>query len=444
MTPAARVAVVIELVQAVDADPRPAERCVGEYLRARRYIGAKDRRAIADRVFAGQRARARIGWWLAAGSEAGDDGAARARAEVLAALVLIDSLNEAEIDRLFDGSRYGPAPLTGSERALIARLAGHRLDDPAQPDSVRLECPPWLLAEFAAGLGGGCETELRALLAEAPLDLRVNTLRGDRAAARAALAAEGIAAEVTPLSPRGLRVTGRRAVTASAAYREGLVEPQDEAAQLAALLCDARPGLAVAELCAGGGGKTLALAAEMGNRGRLVALDRDAARLARARPRLRRAGVTLADLGGAPDAAWLAAEAGAFDRVMIDAPCSGTGTWRRQPDARWRLTPAALGDYRETQAALLRAAAGLLRPGGRLIYATCSLLRSENGDQVTGFLAAHPDFDLLPAAEVWAATLGAPPAGLPVPFDGGCLAVSPARHGCDGFFAAVLVRKKAA
>jgi len=451
MTPAARIAAVIELVQAIEADPRPAERCVADYLRGRRYIGAKDRRAVADAVFAWLRARARTDWWVARAAPAGEargeardgasggaGGAAQARAAVLALLALVEGRAAAEIAALFDGSRYGPAPLSDGEGALVAHLAGRSLDDPAQPDWVRLECPEWLLPAFGAAFGGGRDRELAALIAAAPLDLRVNALKGDREQARAALADEGIEAAPTPLSPWGLRVAGRRAVTAGAAYRAGLIEPQDEGSQLVALLCDARPGLAVADLCAGGGGKTLALAAAMGNDGRLVALDRDEARLARARARLRRAGAGLAELHGPPDAVWLAAEAGRFDRVLIDAPCSGTGTWRRQPDARWRLTEGDLARYRAAQAALLDDGAGLLRPGGRLVYATCSLLPAENREQIAAFLAAHPDFAVVPAAGAWLAALGAPPAGLPSPFEGEFLTVTPARHGCDGFFAAVL------
>lgn len=444
MTPAARVAAMIELVQAIESDPRPAERCVGDYLRARRYIGAKDRRAVVDAVFAWLRARARIDWWLARvlGEHELGEAEERARAVVLASLTLNERRGRAEIAALFDGSRYGPAPLSDAETTLAARLAGRALDDPAQPEPVRLECPEWLLSEFVAAFGAARDGELRALIGEAPLDLRVNTLKGDRDAARAALAGEGIETAPTPFSPHGLRVVGRRAVTASAAYRDGRVEPQDEGSQLIALLCDARPGLAVADLCAGGGGKTLALAAEMADRGRLVALDRDAARLARARPRLRRAGVTVADLRGASDAAWLADAAGSFDRVLIDAPCSGTGTWRRQPDARRRLTPEALDEYRAAQAKLLRDGAALLRPGGRLVYATCSLLPSENARQVAVFLDGHREWAPVPAAEVWDAALGDPPSELPAPFDGDYVTVTPARHGCDGFFAAVLTRRE--
>ena len=225
--------------------------------------------------------------------------------------------------------------------------------------------------------------------------------------------------------------------TATRAFRDGLVEVQDEASQLAALLVEARPEMAVADLCAGAGGKALALAAAMGNRGRLVALDSEAARLERARPRLARAGVTchaLQTLSG-DDGPWLSAEAAGFDRVLVDAPCSGSGAWRRNPDARWRLTPEALAELLETQATLLDRAAALVRPGGRLIYATCSLLAEENGAQIESFLARATDFALKPYGEVWRAAIGSTP-----PDRAATLTLTPARHGTDGFFVAVLER----
>jgi 16S rRNA (cytosine967-C5)-methyltransferase len=223
----------------------------------------------------------------------------------------------------------------------------------------------------------------------------------------------------------------------------------------------ARPGMVVLDFCAGAGGKTLALAAAMDNRGRLTALDVDQRRLDRAAGRLKRAGVGNVERHRLDDEAWLARHAGGFNRVLVDAPCSGTGAWRRQPDARWRLTPETLDGYRTTQVRILAQAAPLVAGGGRLIYATCSLLPSENRRQVEAFLAVRPDFSLLPAEAVWAETLipvGVPagvPAGVPVgaagaataapgpaPFDGPYLLLSPARHGTDGFFAAILERRK--
>jgi 16S rRNA (cytosine967-C5)-methyltransferase len=261
---------------------------------------------------------------------------------------------------------------------------------------------------------------------------------GSRESAAAALAAEGIGTEPTPLSPWGLRVPERRPVTSTRAFQEGLVEVQDEGSQLIALLTDARPGMRVADYCAGAGGKTLALAAAMGNRGRLTACDVSAPRLEGAVRRLRRAGVDNAERHLLePGDRWAKRRAGTFDRVLVDAPCTGTGTWRRNPDARTRTGPEDLRELVAKQAAVLDAAAGLVRPaGGRLVYATCSLLPEEDEDQVRAFLGRHPGFAPLPLSVAWAeAGLPPPPAG-----DGDFLATSPARHGTDGFFAAILQR----
>jgi 16S rRNA (cytosine967-C5)-methyltransferase len=445
MTPAARVAAALELLAKIEALDRPADGIVRGYLRERRYIGSKDRRAITDLVYGVLRAQARLDWWVARlAPEAGG-----ARARVLAALVMIERRPAEQVAALFDGGRYHPDPLESEEDRLLAALAGlnraglaraglDRLDHPEQPQWVRGEQPPWLLARLAESFGDDLESELAALLREAPLDLRVNTLKTDRETARAALAAEGIEAAPTPLSPLGLRVAGRHTLPSLRAFRDGLVEVQDEGSQLVALLTGARPGLAVADLCAGAGGKTLALAAAMGDEGRLVALDSEARRLQRAGPRLARAGaaeVELRPLTGADDP-WLAENAGAFERVLLDAPCSGSGAWRRHPDARWRLSEAQLTGYLELQREILERAAPLVAPAGRLVYATCSLLPEENGAQVARFLEAHDDFAPLPIAEVWAEAIGTP-----CPGEGRDLLLSPARHGTDGFFLAVLERR---
>ncbi len=437
MTPAARIAAAIEILEQVAAAEAPADKTVTTYLRARRYIGAKDRRAIGQRVFGLLRAQARLDWWCRRAGLA-----PRARHRVLAGLPLIDGEAAEAAAALFDGGRYSPPALEPGERAALEALAGQALVHAEQPTWARVECPEWLLPGFEAAFGAEAEAELEALLDEAPLDLRVNALKGDREAARRALAEAGIESVPTPYSPLGLRVAGRRAITATEAFRNGLVEVQDEGSQLLALLADARPGLAVCDLCAGAGGKTLALGAAMGGEGRLVAADIDPARLAAARPRLRRAdlsGVELQRLEGAEDP-WLAAQAGTFDRVLIDAPCSGTGTWRRSPDARWRLAPSRLEALQATQDQLLRTAAALVAPGGRLIYATCSLLPAENEARLAAFLAAQPGFAPLPVEAVWAEALGAGP-----PADArhaGGLRLTPRRHGTDGFCLAILERER--
>lgn len=434
MTPAARIEAVIDLLARIDAMEAPADGLARGFFRGRRYIGSKDRRAISGLVYGVIRRRARLDWWIERAGMAVEG----ARGRVIAELALVEGRQLADLIALFDGGGYHPPALTSEEQALAETLQGQALDDPAQPDWVRGELPAWLLPRFQEAFGDALETELAALVQEAPLDLRVNRLKADRPTAAAALAAEGIETQPTPLSPLGLRLERRHTLPALTTFRDGLVEVQDEGSQLMALLCDARPGQAVADICAGAGGKTLALAAAMEDSGRLVALDRDNRRLERARPRLARAGVLNAELRGleGPEDTWLAENHGAFDRVLVDAPCTGSGAWRRHPDARWQLNEATLGRYLVAQEESLELAAQLVAPGGRLIYATCSLLPEENGRQVARFRAAHPDLVPLAIAEVWAAALGGD-----CPTSDSELLLTPARHGCDGFFVAVLRRE---
>ncbi len=301
-------------------------------------------------------------------------------------------------------------------------------------EAVRLELPDWIAPRLAARFGPSLAAEAAALTAPAPLDLRVNLLKTTREEARAALAAEGIDATPTALSPWGLRVADRRPVTTGPAFRAGLIDIQDEGSQIVAALADARPGLRVADLCAGAGGKTLAMAMTMQNRGALLACDVSAKRLEAAVLRLRRAGVSNVERHLlTPGDKLVKRRAGGFDRVLIDAPCTGTGTWRRNPDARLRLTEQDLAELVAKQAAILDTGAKLVRAGGNLLYATCSLLPEENEEQVSAFLTRHPDFAPLPPEQAW--TLPGP-----APTLGGFLALTPARHGTDGFFAAVLTR----
>jgi 16S rRNA (cytosine967-C5)-methyltransferase len=260
---------------------------------------------------------------------------------------------------------------------------------------------------------------------------------------------EGIHTEPTPWSPLGLRVTKRVPLATTAAFKAGLVEVQDEGSQLAALLADARPGMRVVDFCAGAGGKTLALAGQMQNRGKLVACDTAAWRLERAGQRLRRAGISNVErrpLSTERDP-WVKRHApkgkeGGFDRVFVDAPCLGVGSWRRNPDGKWRMSPGDLAELVLRQRDILASAARLVKPGGRLVYATCSLLREENEDQVEGFLAGNPDFALVPAARAWEETIGGPTPVSDGPAGEDYLRLTPARHGTDGFFLALFERHK--
>lgn len=432
MRPGARVGAVIEILEELEQRGLTADRAVTSYTRSRRYIGSKDRREIGNLVFSILRAKLRLDWWL---ERAGHSGASP-RLQALASLLLVKGQSQIEVAALFDGEGYGPTKLTPEEEKLIADLSGADLIHPEQPAWVRDEVVSWLHPLLLARFGDDMAAEMAALQQEAEVILRVNSLKGSRDAARKTLTEDDVATQATIMSPLGLRVEGRRALQASSAFREGLIEVQDEGSQLIALLCDAGPGMAVADYCAGAGGKTLALAAEMQGQGRLVALDSDVKRLERARPRLARAEVDIVEQQALPDDVWMTENAGDFDRVLVDAPCSGSGVWRRQPDARLALTPERLADYLEAQREVLQAAATLVRPGGRLIYATCSLLPEEDEQQVEAFLAENPDFTQYPVAEIWKSVLPdvACPSGEPH------LLLTPAQHGTDGFFVSVLER----
>ena len=426
MTPAARIAASIDLLEHVDGAPRrPADATANEFFRERRYIGSGDRRAVSDRAWFVLRARRRLTWWLAR------TGAAPVPRLMIAASLLLDGWVLSGVEQTFSGGQFAAPPLMTAEKSVLRPLEGHTLDHPDMPPAVRFEVPDWIYPQLEARFADSVESELAALSRPAPLDLRVNLLRGTREAAREALLAEGIPTEPTPLSPWGLRIPTRRLVTTGAAFQSGLVEIQDEGSQLVAALVAAQPGMRVADWCAGAGGKTLAVAMTMENRGHIVACDVHDKRLAACVHRLRRAGVHNVEqhLIATGDK-WAKRQAGKFDRVLVDAPCTGCGTWRRNPDARLRLTETDLSELVEKQAAILDTASRLVRLGGRLIYATCSLLPAENEAQIAGFLERHPDFTVLPAAEAWE---GAPGAG---PF----LSLTPLQHDTDGFFGAVLTR----
>jgi 16S rRNA (cytosine967-C5)-methyltransferase len=432
MTPAARMASAIELLSDITTTQRkPADALASDFFRARRFIGAADRRAVSEQVWAVLRAWRRLDWWL--GTTA-DVVTPRLR---LAALLLLTGTDMATLESLFSGGRYAPALLDHDERAVLTRLAAHRLDHPRMPEAIRGEVPDFLYPRLAARFGATLGEELAALAGPAPLDLRVNLLKTTREAAQAALAAGGIATIPTPHSPWGLRASGRPPITAAVPFREGWVEIQDEGSQLAAALADARPGMRVADFCAGAGGKTLAMAMMMDNRGHLVACDVSAPRLEGALKRLRRAGVHNAERHLlTPGDKWLKRHLGGFDRVFVDAPCTGTGTWRRNPDARRTLTAADLEELVVRQREILAHAAKLVRKGGRLVYATCSLLPDENEAQVSRFLADHPPFARRDVAEIWPFGKAAAAALGPGPY----LNLTPARHATDGFFGAVLER----
>jgi len=435
LTPGAQVEAAIGLLTEIEQRRLPADDVVANYFRRHRFAGAKDRAAIAGHLYAVLRRRAQLDWWI---ERKGAGLPTDARRRMLGALRQIEDWPLRQIEHAFDGDRFRPPPLGPAERDFLQAIAEAPLEAKSQPAPVRGNFPAWLEPALARVFGADLGAEMAALNGEAPLVLRANRLKGDRDAARRALREEGIDAEPTRWSPLGLRLAARVPLGSSPAFRSGLVEVQDESSQMAVLIADARPGTRVVDFCAGAGGKTLALAAEMRNRGHLVACDVSAARLERATQRLRRAGASIVQrvpLTSERDK-WVKRHAATFDRVFVDAPCTGTGTWRRNPDAKWRLRPEDLLELAALQREILASAQRLVKPGGRLLYATCSLLAEENEEQVEGFLAAHGEFAALPVGEIWAATVGGT-----APVEGPWLRLSPRRHGTDGFFAAVLQRR---
>jgi 16S rRNA (cytosine967-C5)-methyltransferase len=433
LTPGAQIAAAIDILTAIDTGERPADDVAADYFRRRRYIGAKDRAHIAGHVYAVLRHRAALDWWVT--KHAVDAGA---RSRVLAALVLTEDWRPETVAACCDGRRYRPAPLSEAEDRLVQNLGRHTLRHPEMSRAVVNDMPEWLEPYLERVFGKGLEREMAALNTQAPIDLRVNLLKADRATTRRVLAAEGVEANPTPLSPIGLRLGGRVPLGGLAAFKDGLVAVQDEASQITALLTGARPGMRVVDFCAGAGGKTLALAAQMANRGKLVACDVSAGRLEGAARRLRRAGVSNVErrvLASERDK-WIKRHARGFDRVLVDAPCLGTGTWRRNPGDKWRITQQDLADLEVRQREILGSAARLVRPGGRVVYATCSLLHEENEAQAEAFLATEPEFSVVPTAQVWRETIGgAAPGGERY------LRLTPARHGTDGFFVAIFERQ---
>ena len=418
---------------------RPADLVANAYFRSRRFIGGGDRRAVSERVWSLLRRYGQLTWWL----ERTRHPDRSARAIVAADLILVESNNLSQLAAMFDGGRYRPAPLDEAELRALRQMEGHSLPHPEQPDWVRLNVQEWVAPHLIEAYGEGWGREIAALETPPPVDLRVNQLKATVEQAQAALAKEGIDTEPMRYAPQGLRLTRRLSVVSGEAFQNGLVEIQDEGSQLVAALVDAKPGMQIADYCAGAGGKTLAMAAGMNNKGRVVAMDVYESRLDRSAQRLRRAGAHNVERRALDidNRKWLKRQAKAFDRVLVDAPCTGTGTWRRNPDGRWTLQPKDLAELVPKQAEILDAAARLVKPGGGLIYATCSVLPAENEHQIAAFLERHPDFEAVPAGDIWRDVLASepPPEMAASPY----LRLSPLKHGTDGFFAATLVRKPA-
>ncbi|MGA0593604.1 RsmB/NOP family class I SAM-dependent RNA methyltransferase [Enterovirga sp. CN4-39] len=430
MTPAARLSAAVEVLADIAARRRPASDALKDWGLSHRFAGSGDRAAIAGLVYDTLRRRASAGWLM------GDD---NPRGILLGMLRLERGLSAEEISRLCSGERFAPAPLSDAERG---RLDAGSLDD--APPHVSGDFPEWLSPSLERLFGAELAAEAAALAKRAPLDLRVNALKSSRELVQAELA--HLSAAPTPYSPLGLRIihgAGEKApsIQSDPAFLKGEIEIQDEGSQLAAMIAGAGPSDQVIDLCAGGGGKTLALAAAMGNHGQIYATDSDQRRLAPIHARLERAGVRNVQVRtprGREDA--VQDLEGKADLVLVDAPCTGTGTWRRNPDSKWRVRPGSLQVRLKEQAAVLDRAAELVRPGGRIAYITCSMLPEENDDAVAGLRERRPEFSVVAAGEALAAA-GLSGLGEAVRLTGHGLQMSPLRTGTDGFYVAMIKRE---
>jgi 16S rRNA (cytosine967-C5)-methyltransferase len=420
-----RVAAAIEVLADILERHRPASEALKDWGKAHRFAGSTDRHAIGTLVYDVLRRR---------NSLAARMGQASPRALALAALRDVWRVPLEEISALA-GEAHGPGAVTETE---AAALSGETSAD--LPLAARADIPDWLTPSFERVFGLRAAEEGAAISSRAPVDIRVNTLKAARPQVLEALSRFG--AKEGPWSPLAVRMaapgpeTRNANVEAEPAHGLGWFEVQDAGSQVAALLSGVKPGWTVADICAGGGGKTLALAAMMGNEGKLVAHDVDRFRLRPIFERLTRAGVTNCEVISAQDKGKLEA-AGPFDCVLIDAPCSGSGSWRRKPDAKWRLTSKQFEQRLKDQRQVLEKGFELVMPGGRLVYITCSVLAEENTDQVTAFLARHSGMKIIPYADQWREAIGGE---IPQSADGSSetLLLTPASHDTDGFFVAVM------
>ena len=430
MKTGARLQAAVEVLDDILSRHRPASAALADWGKAHRFAGSGDRSAIGSLVYDALRKKQSIG------ARMGD---ASPRALVLGAALSAFQMSPGDVAAAADGSRHALPPLSLAEKAA--------LDQPLPRDApphVAGDFPEWLTLSLTRAFGDRAISEAAALAERAPIDLRANTLKASREQVLAALSPLGAVA--TPRSPIGTRIPAPQGraraphVEAERSHGQGWFEVQDEGSQLAALLAGAKPGELVLDLCAGAGGKTLALAASMRNSGKLYAYDADKLQLRPIFERLKRADVTNVTVLDAGRTAALDALGPAFDLVLADAPCTGSGTWRRRPDSKWRLKPKQLADRQKDQQQVLATAARLVKPGGRIAYVTCSVLPEENSDSVASFLAQHSDFQLVPYAEAWRANIGTEP---PHSADGrdDTLLLTPASHGTDGFYIAIFVRR---
>ncbi|MEX0298049.1 MAG: RsmB/NOP family class I SAM-dependent RNA methyltransferase [Kordiimonas sp.] len=436
MRPSARIAALVELVSEIEegiaAGGAPADSIVNQYFRARRYAGSKDRRAISDMVYEVLRQRELLLWMLS--------DQVSARGLVIAYLLLND---EQSLTLFEETGQFAPDALSDSEVDLIEKLKSiNALEAPA---TVKHNMPLWALGQLKKRFGSTLYDAADAMNKAAPVDLRPNLLKVDDKFISDFLdKSEGF--EATKLSPFGVRSQKNIGLGGIPEYKQGKLEVQDEAAQVASLLVDAKPGMQVADICAGAGGKTLLVSCQMANKGQVYAYDTSGKRLTECKKRIERGGnrnvqVTQLKLDSVSRSKVFEPVLGKCDRVYVDVPCSGSGTWRRSPDQRWRMNEAKLAKLNDTQFALLTEASALVKAGGRLLYMTCSVLPSENEAIVERFINTSSDnWRLVNYKDIWSETIGTECPHTNSSVDE-ALQLVPHVHHTDGFFVAVLERQ---
>ncbi len=425
-----RLSAAIEVLDDIGRRHRPVAEALKAWGLNNRFAGAGDRAAIGNLVY--DALRRKLSHAYAMGSDS-------SRALVLSVAVRDWGTTPEELNDLFAADGHAPEVLSADE---VHRLSAA---DPltGAPDHVRADLPDWAAIGLQHTLGPNWVEEGHAMAGRPPLDLRVNTLRSDRA--RVLNGLERFGAAPTAIAPNGVRIAAGSGdsrtpnVQVEEGYLKGWFEVQDEGSQIVSALAGAKAGEQVLDLCAGAGGKTLAMAAAMGNKGQIFAYDSDRHRLAPIYDRLKRNGARNVQVR-APGAGALDDLAGKMDRVVIDAPCTGSGTWRRQPHAKWKLTPEQLATRVAEQKAILAEGARFVKPGGRLVYITCSILDDENGAQIADFLVHHADFEAIPMEPLLEALSPGAAAHAHLPAHGGAL-LTPLRTGTDGFFVILTQRR---
>ena len=438
MRPAARISAAMEILAKVEDKTSNIDHFLATYFRQRRYAGSKDRHEIRERVYRIVRNRFKLEWWIEEVLEEKQT----SRLLILSDIAFFQVLDLLELDQLFDGSKNQPETLNENEKKIYQILAGEKILNSGMPRHVRCECPDWILRKLEPVFMDELERCMGALNEEAPLDLRINSMKKTtREQSQKLLRKFGIETEKTQYSPIGLRVRTRKRIDQIPPFRNGLLEIQDEGAQITAMLVDAQPGMQVADFCSGAGGKTLAIGAHMENKGRVLALDTSSARLDKAAPRIKRAGLDNVERRQISDEfdPKLKRLAKKFDRVLVDAPCSGIGTWRRDPDTRRRFNQADLEKMVQLQQSILTSAARLVAPKGRLIYVTCSLIPDENEEQVLNLLKKRDDFSAVSIQDIWS-KMSPEMANWDGIVDGHMMRLTPHQYGTDGFFISILER----